>query len=252
MYYDRIGIKETAKRQLTGRMGGAVLVSLLALLLSGTAGSSGLSFIIRQKNSEIEWMQQIVGAVLPLAGLLVGGGFLYVTLVGNVIRTGKEGWYLRYGRGEYPSVGELFAGFRIYTPCMLTGLLRDLFVFLWSLLFVIPGIVMGYAYSMTGYIIYENPNLSPSRALQISKAMTAGYKGELFVFDLSYLGWNLLSGLTLGLLGIFYVNPYYDAAHAGIYETLRDSALRRGILRPEDFGTPSPPASSPVPPPSAY
>lgn len=90
MYYDRIGIKETAKRQLTGRMGGAVLVSLLALLLSGTAGSSGLSFIIRQKNSEVEWIQQIAGTVLPLAGLLAGGVFLYVTLVGNVIRTGKE------------------------------------------------------------------------------------------------------------------------------------------------------------------
>lgn len=251
MYYDRTGIKETAKRQLTGRMGNAILVSLLALLLSESLGNI-VSFIIRQRKSEIEWIQQIVIAALPLAGILIAGNFLYVTLAGNVIRTGKEGWYLRYGRGEYPSAGELFASFRIYTPCMLTGLLRDLFVFLWSLLFVIPGIVMGYAYSMTGYIIYENPNLSPSRALQISKTMTAGYKGELFVFDLSYLGWNLLSGLTLGLLGVFYVNPYYDAAHAGIYETLRDSALRRGILRPEDFGMPSPPASSPVPPPSAY
>ena len=132
---------------------------------------------------------------------------------------------------------------------MTTALLRDVFVFLWSLLFIIPGIVMSYAYSMADYIIYENPNLSPSRALQMSKAMTQGHKGDLFIFDLSFFGWMLLSGLTCGILGIVYVNPYMYTAHAGLYDALKDNAIRQGILRWEDFGQlPPPPVEPPVPP----
>lgn len=123
--------------------------------------------------------------------------------------------------GENARAGEVFASFRIYLPSMTTALLRDVFVFLWSLLFIIPGIVMSYAYSMADYIIYENPNLSPSRALQMSKAMTQGHKGDLFIFDLSFFGWMLLSGLTCGILGIVYVNPYMYTAHAGLYDALK-------------------------------
>lgn len=249
MYYNRVLIKDDARRQLKVGMGGAILVSLIALLLSDTIGTDFVNFLYKQKDSDMEWLCQLALTLLPFVPIIAVGSVLYIALVGNVIDTGKQGWYLRYGRGEYPSVGELFAGFRIYTPCMLTNLLRGLFVFLWSLLFIIPGIVMGYAYSMAGYVIYENPNLSHSRALQISKTMTAGYKGELFVFELSYFGWHLLSALTLGLVGILYVNPYYDAAHAGVYETLRADALRRGVLRPEDFGMPPAPPDAPAPPP---
>ena len=78
-------------------------------------------------------------------------------------------------------------------------LLRDIYSFLWSLLFIIPGIVKAYAYSMTEYILYENPRLSAGEAIRISNAMTQGFKGELFVFDLSFILWNLLSAISLGI-----------------------------------------------------
>lgn len=113
-------------------------------------------------------------------------------------------------------------------------------------LFVIPGIVMTYAYSMTEYILYENPRLSAGEAIRMSKIMTQGYKGELFVFDLSFLLWHLLSGLTLGIVGIVYVNPYLYTAHAGMYEALKNAAIQSGRLRWEDFGQfpPAPPSQA--------
>ena len=79
--------------------------------------------------------------------------------------------------------------------------------------------------------------------------MTQGHKGDLFIFDLSFFGWMLLSGLTCGILGIVYVNPYMYTAHAGLYDALKDNAIRQGILRWEDFGQlPPPPVAPPVPP----
>ena len=175
---------------------------------------------------------------LPLFLILGLVSVVYSVFLGNVIHTGLRGWFMRYSRGENARAGEVFASFRIYLPSMTTSLLRDVFVFLWSLLFIIPGIV-----------IYENPNLSPSRALQMSKAMTQGHKGDLFIFDLSFFGWMLLSGLTCGILGIVYVNPYMYTAHAGLYDALKDNAIRQGILRWEDFGQlPPPPVEPPVPP----
>ncbi len=198
------------------------------------------------------------GSVLPFfAGVLIIVllialviGIFYSIFVGNVMTVGGHGWLLRYWRGETPGVGEVFASFRIYKPAVVTMLVKELYIFLWSLLFIIPGIVKSYAYSMVPYIIYENPNLTADEAITISRKMTDGYKGELFVFYLSYIGWHLLNALTIGLLGILYVNPYMGVAHAGIYEDLKQKAIQNGRLTWEDFGQTPPviedPWASPV------
>ena len=167
--------------------------------------------------------------------------------MGNAMTVGGHGWLLRYWRGETPSVGYLFASFRIYKPAVWTMFLKDLYVTLWSLLFIIPGIVKGFAYSMVPYIIYENPNLTAKQAIQMSEKMTDGYKGDLFVFNLSYIGWHLLSGITLGLVGLLYVNPYQGVAHAGVYEDLKWKAIQSGRLTWEDFGQTPPPAAQMYP-----
>ena len=91
------------------------------------------------------------------------------------------------------------------------------------------------------YILAENPNLPWRRALQLSLSMTDGYKWRIFVFQLSYLGWYLLDIFTLGILGIFYVSPYYYAAQTEVYLHLRECALAEGIATPEDLpGLPPP------------
>ena len=183
------------------------------------------------------------GIIAVAAAVVVILGLLYAIFVGNVMTVSGHGWMLRHLRGEEVSVGEAFAAFRIYKPSVVTMLVRGIYVWLWGLLFIIPGIVKAYAYSMVPYIIYENPNLTANQAIKMSKKMTDGYKGDLFVLNLSFIGWMMLSVITGGLVGIFWSNPYMGLTHAGAYEDLKWKAIQSGKLTWEDFGqTPPPPA----------
>lgn len=185
------------------------------------------------------------GVLILIAVIALVFASLFTILVSNVMTVGGHGWMLRHWRGEEVSVGETFAGFRIYKPSVLTMLVRGIYIWLWSLLFIIPGIVKGYAYSMTPYIIYENPNLTANEAIKMSKKMTDGYKGDLFVLSLSFIGWKFLSGVTGGLVGIFWANPYMGLTHAGVYEDLKWKAIQSGKLTWEDFGQLPPPPADP-------
>lgn len=236
--FNRPYIKELAKQRMSGRMGNAIAVALLAIILSGTASGS----VFQQNFSRDDgYFHEIAVAMMPVMMIAGMFGLAYLILVGNVIGIGAKGWFLRYWRGENAPVGDMFSGFRHYSAFVTTGLLRGIYVFLWSLLFIIPGIVMGYAYSMTDYIICEYPHLSASHALDLSKRMTYGHKADLFVFDLSFIGWGMLSVITCMIVGIVYVFPYRFTAHAGVYEALKYEALQKGVLRPEDFGMTAPP-----------
>ena len=105
-----------------------------------------------------------------------------------------------------------------------------LFSFLWTLLFIIPGIIKGFSYAMTGYILSDCPNVQAKDALKLSMRIMAGHKWELFVFQLSFIGWGLLSCLTLGILDIFFTLPYMNSAQACWYLEVREDALRRGVI----------------------
>ena len=108
-----------------------------------------------------------------------------------------------------------------YLNCIKTLFFRDLFVFLWSLLLVIPGIIKAYEYRMIPYILGDNPNIDREEAFALSNMMMQGNKGKAFVLDLSFLGWYILNGMTLGILGIFYVNPYVNQTNAALYLKLK-------------------------------
>jgi hypothetical protein len=95
-----------------------------------------------------------------------------------------------------------------------------LFTFLWSLLFIIPGIVKSYEYRMIPYLVADNPNLTYKEAFAESRRMMQGNKWRTFVLDLSFIGWHLLSALTLGILELFFVHPYQNLANAALYERL--------------------------------
>ena len=106
----------------------------------------------------------------------------------------------------------------------------SLFTGLWSLLFVIPGIIKYFSYAMTPYILSDCPNVQAKDALKLSMRIMAGHKGELFVFYLSFIGWGILTALTFGILGLLYVNPYMNSAAAVWYLEVREDALRRGVI----------------------
>lgn len=106
----------------------------------------------------------------------------------------------------------------------------ELFIFLWSLLFVIPGIIKSLAYFATPYLLAEYDNLPATEALKVSMRITAGHKGEIFMMSLSFFGWFILSGITMGIVGVFYAMPYYSISLAGLYEELKDQAIRSGAI----------------------
>lgn len=136
--------------------------------------------------------------------------------------------------GETVSYGTFIEGMNLWLKGILATLWTSLWIFLWALLFVIPGIVKSYSYSQIYFILAENPNLSIRNALQISKIMTRGYKGELFVQDLGFYGWIILSLLT-GSLGFIFLIPYIQGAKTYAYVYLKEQALSTGALKESDF-----------------
>jgi uncharacterized membrane protein len=111
-----------------------------------------------------------------------------------------------------------------------------LLIALWSLLLIIPGIIKAYAYAMTPYILADCPDVSAADALALSQRMTKHYKGDIFTLQLTFLGWALLSLLTLGLVWILYAGPYYHTSMAAMYSQLKAHALHYKRIAPQELG----------------
>jgi len=114
----------------------------------------------------------------------------------------------------------LFDGFSQYVRITLAELLKGIYVLLWLFLFIIPGFVKSYSYAMTEFILKDNPEISGEDAICLSMKMMQGHKMQLFLLDLSMIGWLILSFLTLGI-GFLFLVPYNYSAHAHFYEDLK-------------------------------
>lgn len=121
-----------------------------------------------------------------------------------------------------------------YIGIVKTMLLTKIYIFLWTLLLIIPGIVKSYAYSMVPYIIADNPNIGAREAIALSNEMTMGHKFHMFILDLSFIGWYLLGALALGI-GVFFVMPYENATNAELYLVLRKNALENNLCSYKDL-----------------
>lgn len=108
-----------------------------------------------------------------------------------------------------------------YKNVVKTAFMTDLFIFLWSLLFVIPGIIKSYSYRLVPYIVSENPQISYKDALAESARLMNGNKWKAFVLDFSFIGWDMLSAATFGIVGLFYVDPYKASTDAALYEAIK-------------------------------
>jgi uncharacterized membrane protein len=154
----------------------------------------------------------------------------FVIFVAFPVNVGGARIYIDSADGEHePLLSRLAFSFRSghYMNIVKAGFLKGLYEFLWSLLFVIPGIVKGYGYRMTRYILADSPDLSASDAIRLSDRMMQGHKMELFMLDLSFIGWYILGGLAFGV-GVFLVHPYKDATEAQFYMTLRSAYVTAG------------------------
>ena len=139
----------------------------------------------------------------------------------NPLEVGSQRCFLR-NLNQPSEVKEVAHAFDTNYKNTVKGLfIRDLCIIAWSLLFIIPGIVKSYEYRMMPYLFADDPTMTKERAFAESKQMMTGQKWNAFVLDLSFLGWNILSAMTLGILGLFYVNPYQCQTNAALYEKLR-------------------------------
>lgn len=138
-----------------------------------------------------------------------------------------------------------------YLKRVLTLFLTGLFTTLWSLLFIIPGIVYAYKIRFVPYILADHPDMEWREAIDLSKKMTNGHKGELFVLDLSFIPWALLMPITLGLINI-YVLPYRETVNALYYENFKQRGLQSGELNDYDFMSTQQKAAQAYPPAQPY
>lgn len=146
------------------------------------------------------------------------------------------GYYLNHIRGFNPEWKSIYKeGFDRFGKYLSTMLVTNIIIVLWSLLFIIPGVIKFYAYSQVKYIIHDNNNLNTKDARKMSEIMTNGFKSDLFVLDLSFFAWYLLVACTAGIAAI-YVTPYVETTKAMYYENLKKNAIDSGLISPESFG----------------
>lgn len=148
-------------------------------------------------------------------------GILLAILVLGPLEVGLRRVFVM-GQREPGNLNNIGVGFKInYWNVVKIMFFRDLYIFLWSLLFVIPGIVKGYEYRMIPYLLAENPNMSMEEAFGRTREMTYGDKWNIFVLDLSFIGWEALCTITVNLVRIFWVGPYEAATEAELYSALK-------------------------------
>lgn len=156
----------------------------------------------------------IVGLGLSMVGIFISGPLQYGYL--NTI-------IINYENGT-PTVGDLFSGFKYFWKLFVLTLLIAVYTFLWSLLFIIPGIIKSISYSRAFFIFYENPELSASECIKRSKELMDGHKWTYFKLMLSYLGWLILCVLTLGILTLW-VAPKMRTADYILYKVTKGEEI---------------------------
>ncbi|MGN1416423.1 MAG: DUF975 family protein [Oscillospiraceae bacterium] len=228
-FFDRLLMKSNARLFYKNNTGSCIGVSLISMGITivPTLLSTG-AMELSQSLRHSEFAVSIMGAI----GFLL---YLAALVVSFLVQFAVCGWYRKaiyypLSAGDLINVGLDDAGGKLCTALLMT-----LKTFLWTLLLYIPGIVKAYQYSMTAYIKSENPKIGASRAIELSGIITNGHKWDLFVMDLSFYGWFILSGLTLNILGIIYVIPYYSSARAFAYEDLKAQAIALGKINPMEL-----------------
>ena len=253
----RADLKRRAKQCLRGYYWAAVIACIIFLVLqyaAGTNGNSSAAFggsggdeMTMDNNIPFgmedytapQLRDYVEGLVFSQTGIgiystAIGSAVLFYGIllmlvriclnyfILNPIQVGMASFFYR-NRREKTGIGELAFAFnrKDFLPVVKTMFLRGLFITLWSLLLVIPGIIKAYEYRVVDYILVEHPDMPTREVLNLSREMTRGHKWNIFILDLSFFGWALLGALTMGIVDIFWTNPYMQATGAELYEALK-------------------------------
>lgn len=253
--WTRALLKQNAKEAFRRNYWMCVAVSFVTMVLMGgfSVGNSSTFNVSDVNNASgtntsynmdsfMEFLEQvpsyfwtIIWAAMAV-GLIIG--LCVSILFTNLVQVGCNRYFLE-NREHKTGFGQLFYSFQggRYGTTVWVMFLKTLYIFGWSLLFIIPGIVKSYSYMLVPYILAENPSLDHSRVFKLSREMMNGHKWEAFVLELSFMGWLLLASFTGGILNIFYVNPYVYATYAEFYSALKAEARMKGILQSDELPT---------------
>ena len=229
--------RSIARNVLKGKWGIAVVAGLIASVL-GAIGSSGPELNVELNDGNFNASLQILGQDVistnggaefwpVLAGIatyiaifaVITGIALFI--LGSIVKVG----YMKFNldlvdRQKEAEIGTMFGYFQFWKTAACARLLKGVYVLLWSLLFIIPGIIAGYSYAMTSYILAENPELTASEAIERSKQMMSGNRWRLFCLQFSFIGWEILSALLTFGIGGLWITPYKQAATAAFYREI--------------------------------
>lgn len=195
---DRSELKLKAKERLNGKYKDAILVLLIPSLIS-----FGLGFI------EGFFELGLIGDILSI-------------VVSALIGFGTVSYYLKVSRNDSVDYKEIFSKTDMFLSYIGITLLVGLFIILWGLLFIIPGIIAALNYSLVYYIKLDNPELGVMEVLNKSKQMINGHRWEYLVLGLSFIGWAILGVFTLGIL-YFWLIPYMEVTYANFYNNLKEN-----------------------------
>lgn len=239
-------LKNRAKAVLKISYWNAFLVSLVIAIMGGSDNSS-INFNWNSGNHRsmdgfTPFSKNITG-IFPFLLLITTVVIILIILFAIVFRI-FLGYTLEVGGRRYfvqsaqynIDMNNLGYGFTNgkYLNIVKTMLWRSIKTFLYFLLLIVPGIIKTYAYRMVPYILSDNPGISCSRALELSDKMTDGDKMDMWILDLSFIGWYILGSLLL-LVGVIFVMPYENATKAELYLVLRKDALDQGICSYEEL-----------------
>lgn len=204
---DRKAIKEQAKTILKGKVSECAKLVLIFLGINLLAG-----FVLGFIAGLFKLNKDLTDLLSSVISLVISG----------MLGFGMTNFFLKMSRGENVTYKELFAKKDLMLPYIIISLLTGIFVFLWSLLFIIPGIIAAISYSFAYLIFLDNPNMKPAETLKVSKQMLEGHKKDLFVLNISFIGWIILGIFTLGILYIWLI-PYMSISQCIFYNQLKNS-----------------------------
>jgi uncharacterized membrane protein len=235
---DRQAVKTEAKQNMSGKKPSVFLVAAIYLAIFTVL--SALLYSISGYEKFVSFIQQIMlvnpyptyeeaSAAIPSVTLIAGLLMLVILMTQFVLEVGFMGYCLRITRHEETDIKVLLDGFALFGKIIVLELLQIIFVFLWSLLFIVPGIIAYYSYRQAFYILLDNPAASPVECIRQSKRIMAGYKLSLLFLDFSFIGWLILDQAIriLAVLPVFsiWLAPYTGTARAGFYTHLLSGGI---------------------------
>ena len=243
--WNRSDIKSYAKEFLQKNYWKAFVVVLIVTLLNGGSGTGNTNQQIQINPFESNYWGlnevntpsfyiNLGSRIVKSPIFLLASGYLVFTavliaiifiLIGFVIEVGQSKFFLDGFKGDV-NINKLFSVFNAtdYLPIIKTQFLRSFYNFLWTLLLIIPGIIKSYEYRFVPYILAEYPTLPSKAVIARSREITQGHKLDMFVLDLSFIGWYMLGALAFGI-GVYFVNPYREATNARLYNVLSNSEI---------------------------